>query len=661
MIKNWATAAMAACVAMAASVFANEPPTLALVGPATTPAVEMSPGGRYFAIINRSLDPDEEPKLLFVDSTGEEQPITVPLGKDTDFLGMAWANDDRLILFGSQFRKVRVTTGGRVEFDVLRLFSIDRKGKKTIPLFEKAESIASIFSPPDVLNILPDDPEHIIMSAVGNTRDTLDLWKVNVYTGKAELLYKGFDNTFSWFLDADGDPAFRTVINNRGTVIKTFASADKGETWEQVYEQVVRVIGNEPLKFQPLGPTATPGRYTVIAQRPGADRMAVHEYDLRTKEFVRTLYEHPTVDVTAAFQDPMTGEYLGARFAVDKFEYEIADPELKPVIGALEDALGPEVSLSVASMSNDRQKLLIEADGPQAPGDYYLFDRSKMSLDFLLSSRQELDPAQLHPVEIMRETMSDGVEITSYVTHPGGDRTGVYPLLVVPHGGPQSRDYYAYDLFGQFFASRGYRVIQTNFRGSAGYGEDFVEAGHREWGKRMQEDVMESAEALIDRGVARKKNMCVYGWSYGGYVAMTASYKNSDLFSASISTAGVSHLRDSLVWERVTFGLNSTAYQYWKKAIGDESEDRADLRENSAAQNADRVSMPVLLFHGKDDFVVDVDQSRKFRSALKGAGKPVEYYEFSDTGHGIVTFENDDLEFMFDRVDSFCKEHLPKQ
>ncbi len=659
MIKYWATAAMAVCVAMAASVFAKEPSTLALVGPATTPAVEMSPGGRYFAIINRSLDPDEEPKLLFVDSTGEEQPITVPLGKDTDYLGMAWVNDDRLIFLGSQFRKVRVSTGGRVEINVVRMFSIDRTGKDTVILFEDSESVAAAFSPPDVLNILPDDPEHIIMSAVGNTRDTLDLWKVNIFTGDTKLLYKGFDNTFSWFLDANGTPVFRTVINDRQTFIKTYVSPDKGETWEQVHEQVVRNIGNEPLRFQPLGPAATPGRYTIIAQRPGADRMAVHEYDLRTKEFVRTLYEHPTVDVTAALEDPMTGEYLGARYAVDKFEYAVADPELKPAIEALEQALGPDVSFGVSSMSSDRQRMLLRTDGPQAPGDYYLFDRSKMSLDFLLSSRPELDPAQLHPVEIMRETMSDGVEITSYVTHPGGDRTGVYPLIVVPHGGPQSRDYYAYDLFGQFFASRGYRVIQTNFRGSAGYGEDFVEAGHREWGKRMQADVMESAEALIGRGIAQKKNMCVYGWSYGGYVAMTASYKNTDLFSASISTAGVSHLRDSLVWERVNFGLNSPAYQYWKKAIGDESDDRADLNENSAAENADRVTMPVLLFHGKDDFIVDVDQSRKFRGALKRAGKSVEYHEFAETGHGIVTFENDDLEFMFDRIDAFCKEHLP--
>ena len=661
MIKNWATAAMAACVAMAASVFANEPPTLALVGPATTPAVEMSPGGRYFAIINRSLDPDEEPKLLFVDSTGEEQPITVPLGKDTDFRGMAWANDDRLILFGSQFRKVRVSTGGRVEFDVLRMFSIDRKGKKTVTLFEKAESIASVLSPPNVLNILPDDPEHIIMSAVGNTRDTLDLWKVNVYTGKAELLYKGFDNTFSWFLDADGDPAFRSVINSRGTFITTFASSDKGETWEQVYEQVVRDIGNEPLRFQPLGPSGTPGRYTVIAQRPGADRMAVHEYDLRTKEFVRTLYEHPTVDVTAAFQDPMTGEYLGALFAVDKFEYEIADPELKPVIGAIKNALGPDVSTLVAGMSSDRQKLLIQADGPQAPGDYYLFDRSKMSLDFLLSSRPELDPAQLHPVEVMREKMSDGVEITSYVTHPGGDRTGVYPLMVVPHGGPQARDFYTYDLFGQFFASRGYRVIQTNFRGSAGYGETFVKAGHRQYGKRMQADVMESAEALVDRGIARKKNMCVYGWSYGGYVSMTASFMNADLFSAAISTAGLSDLIEDLEYDEANSGFNSSTYKYWVKAKGHPVDNRAEMNAVSAAPNADKVGMPVLLFHGKDDVIVAVNQSQIFERALKRAGKLVEYHEFRDTAHGIVTFENDDLEFMFDRVDSFCKEHLPKQ
>ncbi len=659
MIKYWAAAAMAACVALAASVFAKEPSTLALVGPATTPAAQMSPGGRYFAIVDRSLDPEVEPKLLFVDSTGVEQPVSVPLGKDTDFRGMAWVNDDRLIFIGSQFRKVRVSSGGRAELDIVRMFSIDRTGKDSVVLFEDSKSVSAALSPPQVLNVLPDDPEHIIMAAVGNTRSTLDLWKVNVFTGDAKLLYRGFNNTFGWFLDADGDPAFRTTINNRQTYITTYASPDKGKSWDKVYEQVVRDIGNEPLKFQPLGPT-TPGRYTIIAQRPGADRMAVHEYDLNTKEFVRTLYEHPAVDVTAALQDPMTGEYLGARYAVDKFEYAVADPELKPVIAALDQALGPDVSFSVTSMSDDRQQMLIQAVGPQAPGDYYLFDRSKMSLDFLLSSRPQLDPAQLHPVEIMRKTMSDGVEITSYVTHPGGDRTGVYPLIVVPHGGPQARDYFTYDLFGQFFASRGYRVIQTNFRGSAGYGEDFVEAGHRQYGKRMQADVMESAEALVARGVAQKKNMCVYGWSYGGYVSMTASFMNTDLFSAAISTAGISDLIEDLNYDKVNSGSNSSAYRYWVTAKGHPTDDRRALDAVSAAPNADKVTMPVLLFHGKDDVIVAAEQSQIFERALKREGKLVEYHEFRDTAHGIVTFENDDLEFMFDRIDTFCKEHLPK-
>ncbi len=620
----------------------------------------MSPDGRYLAVVNRPLEETEDRTLVFIDSTGAENPVVVPLGKETDFIGMSWVSDERLVFVGSQERKVRLTSGGgRVEIDVVRLFSIDRKGEDVVVLFEDSNSVDAAFSPASVLSMLPNEPDHVIMSAVGNTRDTLDLWRVNVRTAKTELIDMGVDNTFAWYLDAEGAPIFRTVINNRQTYIRTYASADKGETWEKVHEQVVRDISNEPLEFQPLGPSGAPGRYTIIAQKPGDDRMAVHEYDVQTKEFVRTLFAHPDVDVTAAWQDPMTGAYLGARFAVDKFEYSVADPELKPVVNALSQALGPDLSFAVTGMSRDRKRMLIRADGPQAPGDYYLFDRSKMALEFLFSSRPQLDPAQLNPVEIIKVPMSDGVEITSYVTHPNGDRDGVHPLMVIPHGGPQSRDFYAYDLFGQFFASRGYRVIQTNFRGSSGYGEEFVESGHREWGKRMQADVMESATHLVDRGVAQPKNMCVFGWSYGGYVAMTASYKNADLFSASISTAGVSHLRESLVTERNVNGRNSGAYRYWTESIGEENEDRSDLDANSAALNADSVGMPVLLFHGKDDGIVDVNQSQFFKNALSSAGKSYEYYEFADTGHGIVTFSNDDLKFMFERVDSFCKEHLP--
>lgn len=640
---------------------ADAPPTLALVGPETTPVAVMSPNGRYFAVVNRSLDPNEDRKLLFVDSNGEEAPIVVPLGQDTDVRGLVWANDDRVIFVGSQRRKVRISNvPGRIEIDVVRLFSIDRRGTDAVPLFENSDSVRAAFSTPDVLNILPDDPDHVIMSAVGNTRDSLDLWKVNVKTGKTELLFQGVSNTVAWYLDETGAPAFRTTVNDRGTFIMTYVSPDKGETWELVHQQVVRDTANEAPRFLPLSSSGE-GRYTIIAQRPGADRIAVHEYDLRKKSFIRTLYEHPTVDVSGAITDPMTGAYLGAAFAIDRFEYEIVDPDLRIAVGQASKALGPEVSIDIIGISRDRQRIFISASGPQAPGDFYLFDRRKKSLAFLFSSRPELDPAKLSPVEIMKTEMSDGVTITSYVTHPNGDAKGVYPLLVVPHGGPQARDFFTYDLFGQFFASRGYRVIQTNFRGSAGYGEAFVKAGHREWGKRMQADVMESAMALVDRGVARKKNMCVYGWSYGGYVAMTASYKNADMFSASISTAGVSDLRESLNDERAANGPNSGAYRYWSTAIGSYVDDREDLIANSAAENAKSVAMPVLLFHGKDDRIVSVRQSEIFHSALQSAGKPVEYHEFAKTDHGIVTFANKDLEFMFNRIDAFCKESLPKQ
>lgn len=642
------------------TIAADVTPTLALVGPETTPIAVMSPNGRYFALVNRSLDPNEDRKLLFIDSAGEEAPIVAPLGKDTDVRGLVWANDDRVIFVGSQRRKVRISNAtGRIEMNVVKMFSIDRRGADAVPLFENSDSVRAAFSTAEVLNILPDDPDHIIMSAVGNTRDSLDLWKVNVKTGKAELLFQGIRNTFAWHLDETGAPAFRTTINDRGTYIMTYVSPDKGETWELVHQQVVRDTANEAPRFLPLS-TSGEGRYTIIAQRPGADRIAVHEYDLRKKSFIRTLYEHPTVDVSGAITDPMTGAYLGAAFAIDRFEYEIADPDLRTAVAQATRALGEEVSLSIIGMSRDRQRIFMSASGPQAPGDYYLFDRRKKSLQFLFSSRPELDPAKLSPVEIMRTRMSDGVTITSYVTHPNGDAKGVYPLLVVPHGGPQARDYHTYDLFGQYFASRGYRVIQTNFRGSAGYGEAFVEAGHREWGKRMQADVMESAAALIDRGIARKKNMCVYGWSYGGYVAMTASFKNADMFSASISTAGVSDLRESLTDERMANGPNSGAYRYWSTSIGDFVEDREDLDANSAAKNAKSVTMPVLLFHGKDDRVVSVRQSEIFRNALESAGKPVEYHEFAETGHGIASFANKDLEFMFNRIDAFCKENLPK-
>ncbi len=632
------------------------PTAIDFAGPAQVSDLALSPNGRYLAFFSHLDDRDQGGYVGILDLQDPSSPVSLPLEGDIFANSITWVSDDHFIFNAAAKVRGRFF-GGSVQTFRSRVVLIDREGKDPKYLFDNP----SRGTTPQLLRIMPDKPDTILMAAIPDSDESetagVALFEVNVKTGRTKRVRRGERGVISYFLDENDAPVFKQTINTRRTYLRTFASQDAGKNWVMVDEQVLSGTANEPIQFQPVSPLGG-NRYLVIMQPEGEDRMALYEYDLATLKPGKKVFGHPKVDVTGSWTNPYTRKYRGAVFAVDKFEHELVDPEEQKTLETLEGFFGDEVSVLFADASADNNVWLIRVTGPQTPGDYYLFNRKTSGLERLFSQRPKLD-GRTSPAEIMRVKMSDGMEITSYVHHPRAAPDKPAPLLVIPHGGPQARDFYAWDVFAPFFADRGYRVIQTNFRGSGGYGEPFVEAGHREWGKRMQADVMESAEALVDRGLARKKNMCIFGWSYGGYVAMTASYKNVDLFSASISMAGVSDLIKSLETERPNAGGTRAGYNYWTTSIGDPVKDKADLEANSARDNAAAVGMPVLLFHGEDDFIVRVEQSRVFRNALRNAGKSIEYHEFKETGHGIVTVRDDDLEFMYNRIDSFCRENLP--
>ncbi len=625
-------------------------------GPAQFSSLALSPNGRYLAFFSHLDDRDQGGFVGVLDLQDPSSPVSLPLEGDIFANSITWVSDDHFIFNAAAKVRGRFF-GGSISTFRSRVVLIDRQGKNPKYLFDNPERGAT----PQLLRMMPEDPDTILMAAISDSDESetagVSLFEVNVKTGRTKRVRRGERGAIAYFVDEEGAPVFKRLLNTRQTFLRTFASQDRGKSWVQVDEQVLSGTGNEPIQFQPVSPLGG-NRYLVIMQPEGEDRMALYEYDLATLKPGKMVFGHPKVDVTGSISNPFTSQYRGAVFAVDQFEMALADPEEQATLDTLKGFFGDTVSVMLVNSSADNNTWLILVSGPETPGDYYLFRRDTSGLEKLFSQRPKLE-GRTSPMEIMRVKMSDGVEITSYVTHPRAGPDKPAPLLVIPHGGPQARDFYAWDFFAPFFADRGYRVIQTNFRGSAGYGETFVEAGHRQYGKRMQADVMESAEALIGRGLARKKNMCVYGWSYGGYVANTASFMNTDLFSAAISTAGLSDVVEDLNYDRINSGPNSGAYRYWVKAKGDPVKNRDELDAVSAAPNADKVGMPVLLFHGEDDTNVAVNQSQMFERALKRAGKPVEYHEFKETRHGIVTFRDDDIDFMFNRIDEFCREHLP--
>jgi dipeptidyl aminopeptidase/acylaminoacyl peptidase len=251
------------------------------------------------------------------------------------------------------------------------------------------------------------------------------------------------------------------------------------------------------------------------------------------------------------------------------------------------------------------------------------------------------------PIKSIVYRARDGLQIHGYLTMPLGKVDGPIPFVVLPHGGPYSRDYKEFDYIAQMIASRGYGVLQPNFRGSTGYGGAFLEAGFREWGRKMQDDVTDATKWLIDQKLADPSRICIFGWSYGGYAALMGAIREPTLYRCAASMAGVTDLKHIQPNSgRMLSGV----------AVPVLNGDRSLIAENSPAKNADKIMIPILLAHGEQDLNVSVEDSTEMEAALKSAGKKVDSIYFGGDDH-FLFLEGDRIAFL-KKLDSFLRENL---
>ena len=335
---------------------------------------------------------------------------------------------------------------------------------------------------------------------------------------------------------------------------------------------------------------------------------------------------HPNVDVDQLLRIGRQRRVVGASFATDHREATYSDPELKALATALGRALPNRPIVSFADASTDERKLLIFTGSDIAPGEYYVFDKDTKRLAEVLPSRPELASYKLAEMKPVTFPAADGTQIPGYLTLPPGSDGKALPAIVMPHGGPSSRDEWGFDWWVQFFAARGFAVLQPNFRGSSGYGADwFKDNGWKSWRTAIG-DVNDAGRWLVNQGIADPQKLAIVGWSYGGYAALQSPALAPDLFKAIIAVAPVTDLAM----------LKEDAANYWNyPQIAAMIGDGPHVREGSPARNARVINAPVLLFHGDLDQNVAIRASRLMASELRGAGKPVEFHEYKGVAHSL--------------------------
>lgn len=359
------------------------------------------------------------------------------------------------------------------------------------------------------------------------------------------------------------------------------------------------------------------------------------------------VFARPDTDIDDLVQIGRQNRVVGASFATDRRQNEMFDPMLRRFANGMAKAVPDKPLVSIVDASADEQTLLLWAGSDSDPGVFYLYTRADKHLTELLPVRSELAARQRASVKPVSYPAADGTMIPGYLTLPPGSDGKNLPAIVLPHGGPAARDEWSFDWLPQFFAARGYAVLQPNYRGSSGYGDGWYQKnGFKSWRVAIG-DVNDGGRWLEKQGIAAPGKLAIVGWSYGGYAALQSPVLDPNLFKAIVAVAPVTDL-DILRRESEHY-LN---YAIVDKFIGK----GPHVEEGSPARHAAAITAPVLLFHGDQDQNVGVRESRVMASRLKSAGREVDYVEYKGLDHQLE--DSAVRAEMLDRADSFLRRVL---
>ncbi|MEM9768871.1 MAG: alpha/beta fold hydrolase [Cyanobacteria bacterium P01_D01_bin.71] len=489
-------------------------------------------------------------------------------------------------------------------------------------------------------------PNNIIIGL--NDRDPRfhDVYQLDLTTGERTLIYENDENVAGWMADAQGTVrvAYRQTLEggNETLVIQNGALTP-------IYTCEIEETCH-PIHFHP------DGQQVYLITNRDQDLIQLELLDLNTGQS-RLVEADPEnqVDFGGAVFSEATDELIATAYIGDRARIYPQDDEFAADLAFLQQQF-PNDELSLASLTQDDQLALIGVQSDVNPGSMYLFDFSTQTLEKLYDYRPELSSASLATMEPVRYTARDGLEIPAYLTLPPGLAPENLPVIIIPHGGPWARDVWGYNPFAQFLANRGYAVFQPNFRGSTGYGKDFLNAGNYEWGTgAMQHDITDGVQYLIDEGIADPERVGIFGASYGGYATLAGLAFTPERYAAGASFVGPSNLitlLDSIppYWAplRATFA----------QRIGDPDNpsDRERLEAQSPLFFADQIQAPLLVIQGANDPRVKQAESDQIVAALRELNQPVEYLVAPDEGHGFVKETN--ILASVAALERFFAEHL---
>lgn len=607
-------------------------------------SVKLSPTGEYLAVV---MPLDDRDAFVVMRRSDRKVTASTQFGQHQYIYGFEWVNNDRVLMeMGQKFGSVDTPS------QTGELFAIDADGKNSENLVGyrtatsstgtrvsagKGDQVAGF-----LIDTLDDDDKNVLIWTVNyGDRDPIrQVEKLNVYSGARGKMFKAPVRAASFTTDSKGVVRFARGSTEANWSQLYYRDGDSAQ-WKLVNDEQVSGRVESAIGLSADGKTG----YLQVSADKGPD--AIVAYDVTTgqrKEILRDA----VVDPDLFFKD----DYVpyGARFMDGKPRNVFFDPNhpMAKLYRGLEQAFAGE-SPYITSTSADGNLALVTTVSDRNPGDFYLFDRAAKKADHLMSVREWINPGGMAPREPIKLTARDGLVLHGYVTKPKGT-TGRVPMIVLPHGGPFGlRDEWMYDEEAQLLAASGYAVLQLNFRGSGGYGDAFHEAGARQWGLTMQDDLTDATRWAIEQGIADGSRICIYGASYGAYASLMGAAKEPDLYKCAVGYVGVYDLPKMVTDDALDSRRGAIWSEEWVGS-GDA------LVKTSPNRLASRIKVPVFLAAGGEDKTAPIGHTKLMESALKQAGVPVETLYYPQEGHGFYKQEHR-VEF-YSRLLTFLNQHL---
>lgn len=613
--------------------------------------MRLSPNGQFVAYVQAA---ERGQHLVVFDLTSRQgRVIERADGVTSEIVWIEWKNDDRLIL-GVRYNTVLSVSGvmhmsdeWRLRID--RVFAVNRDGSSSVQMFgdEARQSNRTAFGSTRLIDSLPGSPNEILVEAWDNLG--FGVWRADITTGRVVRVDNGERDTYRYVTDGAGRAVIRMDRVGRGSY-RVLRRASDAEDWI-LYREVRRTAGatNSP-DFVPGAAGPGPNQVYVLARPDNQDLLGLYLFDTSTGELGAPLQQGAAADVAEPWIHPGTRAVLAQCEDARQLRCTATDRDVARHLRAVETFLGADVSVHLVNMSTDANTWLLHAYGPREPGAYYIYNRASANVQVLAPQNSRVQRAALSPTRVMEYASRDGASLWAYVTAQPGE--GARPVIVMPHGGPEARDHYAYDPLAQYFASRGYVVLQPNFRGGDGFGRAFADAGRGQWGQRMQHDITDALQHLVASGAGDGARVCIVGWSYGGYAALAGLATTPELYRCGVSIAGVADLEEFLRSERAERGRTARNFQYWSRSIGDPAE------AVSPARMADRITAPLMMFHGSEDEIVLPEQSEIMQRAMEAAGKPSMLVPVPGARHSMDSFSPEQRAFLLEQSEIFVARHI---